>query len=111
MKKFLNIAAAVALLFGVSTAAQAQDTDEYYPHNFISIQGGAQATLTHYDFMDLVTPQFAVSFGRYFNPKVGARLHVQGYEARADSCRSASPDFPTAMPTISSRPSPATSTC
>ena len=94
MKKFLNIAAAVALLFGVSTAAQAQDTDEYYPHNFISIQGGAQATLTHYDFMDLVTPQFAVSFGRYFNPKVGARLHVQGYEAKGGFLQERFPGLP-----------------
>lgn len=82
MKKFFNIAAAVALLFGVSTAAVAQDSDEYYPHNFIQLQGGAQATLTHYDFMDLVTPQFGVAFGRYFNPKVGARLHFQGYDIK-----------------------------
>ena len=94
MKKFLNIAAAVALLFGVSTAAQAQDTDEYYPHNFISVQGGAQVTLTHYDFMDLVTPQFAVSFGRYFNPKVGARLHVQGYEAKGGFLQERFPGLP-----------------
>ncbi len=84
MKKFLNIAAAVALLFGVSTAVQAQDTtaDEYYPHNFISIQGGAQATLTHYNLTDLITPQIGLSFGRYFNPKVGARLHFQGYDIK-----------------------------
>ena len=84
MKKYLNIAAAVALLFGVSTAAIAQDnvSEEYYPHNFISLQGGAQVTLTHYDLMDLVTPQFGVSFGRYFNSKVGARLHFQGYDIK-----------------------------
>lgn len=82
MKKLLNIAAAVALLFGVSTAAQAQDTDEYYPHNFISVQGGAQVTLTHYDLSKLITPQFGLSFGRYFNSKVGARLHFQGYDIK-----------------------------
>ncbi len=83
MKKMNYILAMVALLFGVSTTSMAQETSEdYYPHNFISVQGGAQATLTHYDFMDLVTPQFAVSFGRYFNPKVGVRLHLQGYEAK-----------------------------
>ena len=94
MKKFLNIAAAVALLFGVSTAAQAQDAEEYYPHNFISVQGGAQATLTHYDFMDLVTPQFALSFGRYFNPKVGVRLHMQGYEAKGGFLQERFPGLP-----------------
>ena len=94
MKKFLNIAAAVALLFGVSTAVQAQDTDEYYPHNFISVQGGAQVTLTHYDFMDLVTPQFGLSFGRYFNPKVGVRLHAQGYEAKGGFLQERFPGLP-----------------
>ena len=84
MKNLIKIAA-VALLLGVSTAASAQtgdDSEYYYPHNFISVQGGAQATLTHYDLMDLVTPQFAISAGRFFNPKVGARLHLQGYETK-----------------------------
>lgn len=94
MKKLLNIAAAVALLFGVSTAAHAQDIDEYYPHNFISVQGGAQATLTHYDFMDLVTPQFAISAGRFFNPKVGARLHFQGYETKGGFLAERFPGLP-----------------
>ena len=84
MRKFFQIAVAAALLLGVPTAAIAQNeaSDEYYPHNFIQLQGGAQATLTHYDIMDLVTPQFAVSVGRYFNPKVGARLHFQGYDVK-----------------------------
>jgi len=80
MKKIMNIAAAVALLFGVSTAAQAQSVEDNYPYNFVTLQGGAQATLTHYKFTDLITPQVALSFGRYFNSKVGARLHVQGWE-------------------------------
>ena len=82
MKRFNYILAMVALLFRVSTAVQAQDADEYYPHNFISVQGGGQVTLTHYDIMDLFTPQVAVSFGRFFNPKVGARLHVQGFDTK-----------------------------
>ena len=76
------MAAAVALLLGVATTATAQDADEYYPHNFISVQGGGQVTLTHYDIMDLFTPQVAVSFGRFFNPKVGARLHFQGMDTK-----------------------------
>ncbi len=77
----MTIAASVVLLFGVSTAAQAQEEVDWTAgYNYIGVQGGAQATLTHYKFMDLVTPQFAVQFGRYFNDKVGARLHVQGYK-------------------------------
>lgn len=81
MKKFLNIALVVALLCGVTTAkAQNDDNDYRYPHNFFSIQGGAQATLTHYPIGKLITPQVALSYGRFFNSKVGARLHVQGWK-------------------------------
>ena len=83
MKRILNIATAVALLFGVSTAANAQSVEDKYPYNFVSVQGGAQMTLTHFKMTDLITPQVAVSFGRYFNSKVGARLHVQGWEIKS----------------------------
>ena len=74
----MTIAASVALLFGISTAAQAQDESEAY--NFVGVQAGAQATLTHYHFDRLITPQYALQFGRYFNDKVGARVHFQGYK-------------------------------
>ncbi len=83
MKKFKNILAAVVLLFGVSTAAQAQSVEDNYPYNFITVQGGAQGTFTNYDFTKLITPQAALSFGRYFNSKVGARLHVQGWQIKS----------------------------
>jgi len=78
MKKLMTIAASVALCFGMTTAAQAQEDSEAY--NFVGVQAGAQATLTHYNIGDLVTPQFAIQAGRYFNDKVGARLHFQGYK-------------------------------
>lgn len=80
MKRLFKIATAVALFFGVSTAANAQSVESKYPYNFFTVQGGGQVTLTHYKVMDLFTPQVAASFGRYFNSKVGARLHVQGWE-------------------------------
>lgn len=84
MKKVFNIIATVALLWGASTAAQAQNAvEDFYPYNFITVQGGAQTTLTHYDMGDLITPQAAISFGRYFNSKVGARLHVQGWQIKS----------------------------
>ena len=84
MKKIFSIAASVALLFGVSTVAFAQETveDTQYPHNFITLKGGAQATLTHYNFTDLITPQVGISFGRYFNSKVGARLDISGWQTK-----------------------------
>ena len=82
MKKFKNILVAVALLFGVSTVAQAQNVEDNYPYNFITVQGGVQGTFTNYDFTKLLTPQVAVSVGRYFNSKVGVRLHVQGWQIK-----------------------------
>ena len=82
MKRIINILAAVALLFGVSTAAQAQSVEDNYPYNFITIQGGGQGTFTNYKFNKLLTPQVALSAGRYFNSKVGARLHVQGWQVK-----------------------------
>jgi hypothetical protein len=78
MKRIMNIIAAVALLTGVCTAAQAQEIEENYPYSFITVQGGAQSTFTNEKFTKLITPQAALSFGRYFNSKVGVRLHVQG---------------------------------
>ena len=82
MKKIHNIAVAVALLFGVATATNAQSVEDGYPYNFVTLQGGAQGTFTNYDFTKLITPQVAASFGRYFNSKVGARLHVQGWQIK-----------------------------
>ncbi len=85
MKKYQNMMAAVALLFGVATAAQAQDSsvEENYPYSFVTVQGGAQATLTHFSMSDLITPQVGLSVGRYFNSKVGARLSLQGWQIKS----------------------------
>ena len=82
MKRFINIAVAVALLFGVTTAAAAQSVEDNYPYNFITVQGGVQGTFTNYDFTKLITPQVAISAGRYFNSKVGARAHFQGWQVK-----------------------------
>ena len=83
MKRFKNILTAVALLMGVSTAVQAQGVEDSYPYIFISLQGGAQTTFTNQKFTDLITPQVALSVGRYFNSKVGARVHLQGWQIKS----------------------------
>lgn len=81
MNKITKIVMMSVMTLGLSTASFAQEEIDYSAgYNFISVQGGAQATLTHFKFTDLVTPQFAVSAGRYFNDKVGFRLHVQGWK-------------------------------
>jgi len=76
MKKLTTIIAAVALF--CATAANAQENKDEEPYNFVGVQVGAQATLTHYDIPSLITPQFAIQAGRYFNDKVGARVHIMG---------------------------------
>jgi len=79
MKKILSIVASAVFLFGLSAQAQ-EEVDYTAGYNFGGVQAGAQATLTHYSLTDLITPQFAIQAGRWFNDKVGARLHVQGYQ-------------------------------
>lgn len=52
-------------------------------YNFIEVQGGVQLTSTNAKMTDLITPVGAFSIGRYFSPVVGARLHVNGWQAKS----------------------------
>mgnify|MGYP003317458647 CR=1 FL=1 len=84
MMKLKNIFAVAALAFGVSTAVSAQEDDsrDYKPapYMFFGLQGGAQTTFTNYDNLKLITPTYSFSFGSFFTPVVGARLHFNGYQ-------------------------------
>ncbi len=73
---------AMAIGTGVAYAGEGHSEKDYrpYPHMFFGLNGGAQVSFTHYDFSKLITPSYGVSFGAYFNPVIGARLHVSGYE-------------------------------
>ena len=73
---------AMAIGTGVAYAGEGDSEKDYrpYPHMFFGLNGGAQVSFTHYDFSKLITPSYGVSFGAYFNPVIGARLHVSGYE-------------------------------
>jgi hypothetical protein len=70
---------------GMAAFAETADTEncgkdyQPYPYWFIGLQGGAQVTFSNYKVTDLITPTGAFSFGRYFAPAVGARLHVNGW--------------------------------
>ena len=80
MKYFL---ATVLLIAGTLSANAQGVTDngkDYkpFPHMFVGLQGGAQTTFTNYDNLKLITPTASVSFGAWFTPVVGARLHVNG---------------------------------
>lgn len=79
LKKFFAVA---LLAMGVAAPAMAQESDgkDYkpFPHMFIGVQGGGQTTFTNYDNSKLITPTASLSFGSFFTPVVGARLHVNG---------------------------------
>lgn len=96
VKRTLAIA---ALAMGVSATASAQtattdDGLDYkpYPHMFLGVQGGAQTTFTNYDNMKLITPTTSLSFGAFFTPVVGARLHFNGWQNKG-GFKDATQDF------------------
>ena len=96
VKRTLAIA---ALAMGVSATAGAQtattdDGLDYnpYAHMFLGVQGGAQTTFTNYDNMKLITPTTSLSFGAFFTPVVGARLHFNGWQNKG-GFKDATQDF------------------
>ena len=98
MMQFKNVLAAAALALGVSVSAGAQTTEDDgldykpYPHMFVGVQGGAQTTFTNYDNLKLITPTASVSFGAFFTPVVGARLHFNGWQNKG-GFKDATQDF------------------
>ena len=80
--KFLS---AAILMIGLCVPAMAEDTTKDNldfkpaPYMFVGVQGGAQTTFCkNYNNLKLITPTASVSFGAFFTPVVGARLHVNG---------------------------------
>ncbi|MDE5782867.1 MAG: OmpA family protein [Prevotella sp.] len=80
MKTKKLLTAALALL--VVGTAQAQ-TKEWKSYSYVEAQGGVQLTATDAKMDKLITPTAALSFGHYFTPVVGARLHVNAWEAKS----------------------------
>ncbi len=84
MRKVRCMLAVMAMAIGTGAAYAEEENGEKdyrpYPYMFLGLNGGAQVSFTHYDFGKLITPEFGVSFGGYFNPIVGARLQVSGYQ-------------------------------
>ena len=76
--------AAFALL--TSGAAMAQDCCEsggmLKSYSFVEAQGGLQWTTTDAKIDKLLMPVGALSFGHYFTPVIGARLHAEGIQAK-----------------------------
>lgn len=80
MKTKNLLTAAVALL--MAGAAQAQ-TNTWTSYSFVEAQGGVQLTSTNAPMDKLITPTAALSFGHYFTPVVGARLHVNAWQSKS----------------------------
>ena len=77
--------AAATIMLGLCAPAMAEVTSDDNlnfkpaPYMFVGVQGGAQTTFSkNYDNLKLITPTASVSFGAFFTPIVGARLHVNG---------------------------------
>ena len=78
-KKLLLTAAAAMLIAGM---AQAQDK-QWMSYSYVEAQGGVQLTSTNAPMDKLITPTAALSFGHYFTPVVGARLHVNAWQSKS----------------------------
>lgn len=69
---------AVCCLMPLAANAQENEKTLTYPQIFVGVQGGAQTTLTDYNNWKLATPTASFSFGSFFTPVIGARLHLNG---------------------------------
>lgn len=83
MKKILFTAAAALLM---SNAAMAQNCcskgGKLKSYSYVEAQGGVEWTITDAKIDKLLMPVGALSFGHYFSPAIGARLHVSGLQAK-----------------------------
>ena len=81
-KKLFFTAVISALTVG---AAQAQEDtrDQLKSFSYVEVQGGLQLTSTNAPMDKLFTPTAALSIGHYFSPVVGARLHVNAWQAKS----------------------------
>jgi outer membrane protein OmpA-like peptidoglycan-associated protein len=58
-------------------------TNSWTSYSYVEAQGGVQLTSTNAPMDKLITPTAALSFGHYFSPVVGARLHVNAWQAKS----------------------------
>lgn len=82
-RKRLFMAAAALMLLSGTAQAQKDNARALLSYSFIEAQGGIQLTSTNAKMDKLWTPTAAFSFGHYFSPVVGTRLHVNAWEAKS----------------------------
>ena len=79
MKKLTFV---LALFAAFTFTAKAQ---EFSPYPYIQLQGGASYDFAEADFAKLLSPAAQVAFGYRFDDYWGARLAVNGWQAKHDS--------------------------
>ena len=79
----------IGALAMTATAASAQVYEakdgtkyEFQKYWFLDLEGGAQYTLGEAKFRRLVRPNVQIAIGRQFNPWLGLRLQVNGWQSR-----------------------------
>ena len=84
MFKFKTLTVAVSML-GLCVSAMAENISDDgldfqpAPYMFVGVQGGMQTTFSkNYCDAKLITPTASVSFGAFFTPVIGTRLHLNG---------------------------------
>ena len=84
--KSLTLILALALGAQVAFAQQSKSDPslEFNPHWYGQIQGGAGYTIGETAFKDLISPAGALSFGYQFNPTLGLRFNVAGYQGKGN---------------------------
>ena len=86
--KLKSLTLILALALGAQLAfAQQSKSDpslEFNPHWYGQIQGGAGYTIGETAFKDLISPAGALSLGYQFNPALGLRFNVAGYQGKGN---------------------------
>jgi outer membrane protein OmpA-like peptidoglycan-associated protein len=84
--KLKSLTLILALALGAQAAfAQQSKSDpslEFNPHWYGQIQGGAGYTIGETAFKDLISPAGALSLGYQFNPTLGLRFNLAGYQGK-----------------------------
>jgi outer membrane protein OmpA-like peptidoglycan-associated protein len=81
--KKLILTAVMAFLSLTAVTAQEGSCNKLKSYSFVEAQGGVQLTATDADMSKLLTPTVGLSLGHYFTPVVGARLHVNAWQAKS----------------------------
>lgn len=82
--KLSKILLSAALFMAAFPAVAQQEVTEYNftPHWFLQGQIGAQETLGEGSFGKLLTPNAQIAAGYKFNPYIGARLAINGWQSK-----------------------------